>query len=293
MSGRRHLDVMLSLIFALLVAAIAAWADRPTAATRADLERLQGQLERLDDSLATLDREAPGSRALQARADRIRDDVVSLRDSIQRQERDESGRLAVSRDEVDRLGDEIAELRKDIGASGKREAYDREITIPEGTSLVVRLQDEVSSRTARPEDRVEATLSRSIRVDTGVAVPQGARVVGHIRDVEQADRALKGAKLDLTFDTLILDDGTRVSVPARVVSLDEGIDKRETAKNTGLGALLGGVVGGLAGGRKGALVGVLVGGAGGAIVSKGEDVRLPAGTVLTLRLDRPVTVARR
>src|SRR5262249_49124071 len=142
MSSRRfHPDVMLSLIFALLVAAVAAWADRPTAATRTDLERLQGELEQLDDSLASLDHAAPGARALQARADRIRDDVVSLRDSVRRQEVDENGRTGASREEVDRLRDEIAELRKDLDASGKRPAYDREITIPEGTSVVVRLQD--------------------------------------------------------------------------------------------------------------------------------------------------------
>jgi hypothetical protein len=37
---------------------------------------------------------------------------------------------------------------------------------------------------------------------------------------------------------------------------------------------------------------VLVGGGGAIAASKGEDVELPEGSVLTLRLERPLTVRR-
>ena len=38
------------------------------------------------------------------------------------------------------------------------------------------------------------------------------------------------------------------------------------------------------------LIGVLVGGGGAVVASKGDDVELPAGTVVNLRLERPVAV---
>ena len=54
--------------------------------------------------------------------------------------------------------------------------------------------------------------------------------------------------------------------------------------------MLGGILGGVLDGKKGALIGVLVGGGGAVVASKGDDVELPAGTVVNLRLERPVAV---
>jgi outer membrane lipoprotein SlyB len=77
-----------------------------------------------------------------------------------------------------------------------------------------------------------------------------------------------------------------------VVQVREDIASGDTAKHGAIGAALGGILGGVLGGGKGAVVGVLLGGAGGAITATGDDVELPAGTVFTLQLDRPVTVRR-
>jgi hypothetical protein len=52
------------------------------------------------------------------------------------------------------------------------------------------------------------------------------------------------------------------------------------------------VLGGILGGKKGALLGVIVGGGGAVAATKGDDVELPAGTIVTLRLDRPLEVPR-
>ena len=70
------------------------------------------------------------------------------------------------------------------------------------------------------------------------------------------------------------------------------MDKSSTGQRAGIGAALGTLLGGVIGGSKGALVGLVVGGAGGAISSKGEDVELPEGTNLTLRLEQPISLRR-
>jgi hypothetical protein len=73
---------------------------------------------------------------------------------------------------------------------------------------------------------------------------------------------------------------------------DEGLGKnRRTAEMVGGGALLGTLIGAVAGGGKGAAVGAAVGAAGGAtaqVLTRGKEVRVPAETVLTFRLDQPL-----
>ncbi|HET8668308.1 MAG TPA: hypothetical protein VFM10_10040, partial [Terriglobales bacterium] len=71
-----------------------------------------------------------------------------------------------------------------------------------------------------------------------------------------------------------------------------GANKR-TAEMTGGGALLGTLVGAIAGGGKGAAIGAAVGAAGGAttqVLTKGSEVKVPAESVLTFKLDQPLTL---
>jgi hypothetical protein len=74
-----------------------------------------------------------------------------------------------------------------------------------------------------------------------------------------------------------------------VVELKDEEAAADAKRKTGIAAVLGGVVGGLLKGRTGALIGVLAGG--GAIVAqRGQDVELPEGTLVTVRLERPLDV---
>ncbi len=96
-------------------------------------------------------------------------------------------------------------------------------------------------------------------------------------------------RLDLTFDQLLLGDQT-VRMDARVVDMKQGgLNKR----SAGLGAVVGGVLGAVLDGAKGAVVGAILGGGGAVVASSGKDVELPAGTLLAVRLERPLRVARR
>ena len=66
---------------------------------------------------------------------------------------------------------------------------------------------------------------------------------------------------------------------------------RRTGEFVGGGAVLGTIVGALAGGGKGAAIGAAAGAAGGAgveIATSGRIVRIPAESVLTFRLERPL-----
>jgi hypothetical protein len=128
-----------------------------------------------------------------------------------------------------------------------------------------------------------------VRVDGRVAIPAGTELVGSVRNVEPARRPAHGGRLELTFDSLVL-NGRAVNIRSRVVSIEE--DRLDKSK-VGLGALLGGVVGAVIDGKKGAVIGAVLGGGSAVVATKGDDVELPAGTLVTLRLDRPVSVVRR
>jgi outer membrane lipoprotein SlyB len=180
-------------------------------------------------------------------------------------------------------------LRNDVEAAGAPSEHAADVDVPDGTPIEVRLDESLSSRVARPEDRVTASVAESVRVDGRLAIPAGATIEGVVQSVEPARRPAHGGSLDLSFDTLAV-AGRRTRMSARVVSVEEdSLDKSKA----GLGALVGGVLGALVEGKKGAIVGALVGGTGAVVATRGDDVELPAGTRLTLRLDRPVRVSRR
>jgi hypothetical protein len=74
----------------------------------------------------------------------------------------------------------------------------------------------------------------------------------------------------------------------------EGVGaNRRTAKFAGGGAALGTIIGAIAGGGKGAAIGALSGAAAGTgtqALTRGQDVRIPAETVLNFRLEAPIHI---
>jgi hypothetical protein len=274
------------------LAAVPSHAQRSAPATSQDLQRLQDALENLDDSLAALPADNPRSREFADRADELRDDVVYLKVQIRRHQRGRTEGLGASNAEVEDLRRSIVSLQRDVDAALNRR-FDGEAVLAEGTEIQVRLDQPVSSRTARREDRVEASVAYPVQVDGRVVVPAGTRLRGIVREAEPAERPARGGRLELTFDSIYLDERTRTDIRTRVVSLKENLDVGgDTGRRAGIGAALGGVLGSILGGKKGALVGILVGGTGGIASSKGDDVELPAGTVLTVRLERSLALRR-
>jgi hypothetical protein len=279
------------MIVALVGLTASAWTDHPSSARPRDVIALQGELDRLDESIGMLrPRQQP---QFQDRVDEIRDDVTRLSEQIRRHERDPDRGLGATSAEVEDLRSRIAALRLDIDAAqGPRDATGS-TRLPAGTELDLRLEQRLSSRTARVEDRVEASVVESVVWNGRTVIPAGAIVSGYVADVEDAERMQKDGRLRLEFDSVRLADGTRASIRGRVVSIEERHTGRSTKKKAGLGALLGGVLGGIIEGKEGALIGAVIGAGGAVVATKGQNVELPEGTHLTVRLDAPVQIARR
>ena len=281
----------LCLGLALVVARPAA-AHGTQAATTPDIQRLQYDLQNLDDSLSALSTSHPRYQEFQDRANDIRDEVTYLKVQIRRGQKARPPVLGATRSEVETLRQSIASLQSDIDNALNRR-FSGTGTLPEGTEIQVRLEQPLSSKTAQVEDRVDASVALPVQLDGRVVLPAGTRVSGVVSGVQRAQRPVKGGRLDLRFDSIYTDDRTRRDVRASVVSVKESIDLGgDSAKRAGIGAVLGGVIGQVIGGTKGAIIGAVLGGGGALAAKLGEDVDLPAGTILTLRTERAVDVTR-
>ena len=277
------------LAFGLAVPALPATYDDP--ASVRDVQRLQQDIENLDEELDALEESDPSkARRMRARAEAVREDVVALRSKMRRHQDDGRAGTGVSQGEVSALRDEVRDLRAamDEDRSSTRRAGD--VSVPADTEISVRLDEPLSSATASIEDRFRAEVQRPVRVDGDVVIPAGAELRGIVRRAEPAQRAQKAGRLELDFDSLYV-DGRRVDVRTSVVAMQDEDGDDDIKRKAGIGAILGGVVGGLLKGRTGALIGVLAGG-GVVVAQKGQDVELPEGTILRVRLERPVTITR-
>ena len=170
---------------------------------------------------------------------------------------------------------------------------EKNYTVPAGTSLSVQLPAAISTKTAMVGDRISANLTNDLVIDGKTVAKAGALMQGSVSQVVSGSKTIGGTPtLGLTFDNLTFADGGDRPVNARVTQVSEKSDKGgDTAKIAG-GAVAGGVIGHQISHKNGAIFGALIGAAAGTAAAKktGKEVNLPAGTVVGLTLDSPVTV---
>lgn len=161
--------------------------------------------------------------------------------------------------------------------------------LPAGQEFDVRLQSSLSSETAMPEQRFEATTAVDITQDGAVLVPAGAVVRGVVTDVKRPGRIDRVGSLTLSFDQITV-RGRAYPIRAMAAQVFESGGIRQEAGTAGVGAGAGAVIGGLLGGVKGAVLGAVIGAGGAIAATEGKDINLPAGTIVRLRMDSPVTI---
>lgn len=198
-------------------------------------------------------------------------------------------RQAASRPEGPAAAEERGLLQRLLGS---RPQY-REVTIPEGTVLRVALATPLSSATSLVEDLVRGTLREPLAVDGVEAVSAGATVEGSVVHVERSGRVKGLAELAFRFHAITTADGTTHRIETSRLAYEAQATKKEDAATIGIGAGAGAVAGAIAGGRRGAAIGSGLGAAAGTgvvLATRGEEVTIAAGTVVTARLTAPLTV---
>jgi hypothetical protein len=168
-----------------------------------------------------------------------------------------------------------------------------DLVIPAEAVLGLQIERTVSSDTARVEDRVEARVTRDVRVGDKVAIPAGSLVQGSVMEVERGGKIKERARLGIRFHTVVLANGSRLSIKTDSVVREGASPAKESTAKIGGAALGGAILGAILGGGKGAVIGGATGAAGGTAAQMASDrnpALLTAGSTVSVRVQQPVTV---
>jgi hypothetical protein len=168
-----------------------------------------------------------------------------------------------------------------------------ELVVSAESVIGLQTENRVSSETARVEDRVEARVTRDVKVGGQVAIPAGARAIGAVMQVERGGKFKERARLGIRFHTLVLADGTRIPISTETIFREGEAPGNSSSAKVGGASVGGAILGAILGGGKGAAIGAAAGaGAGTAVVATGDRnaATLPAGTAMTVRIIQPITI---
>jgi hypothetical protein len=173
-------------------------------------------------------------------------------------------------------------------------ARTREVTIPAGTLLRVRLQNSVGTDYSRVEDPVNASLVNPIVVGGRTVIPAGSAVGGSVTQARRSGKVKGRAQLAMRFYSITpAGDDERYRMTTRSWVRTAPATKAKDAAKIGIPAAGGAIIGGLVGGKKGAGIGAAAGGGAGTAVvlsTRGEEVRVGRGAIVSVRLTAPLTV---
>ena len=165
----------------------------------------------------------------------------------------------------------------------------REVTIPAGTSLSVTLLSAVASNTSKVEDPIKGSIAKAVTIGGATALPVGTQMLGSVTEAAESGRVKGKAAVAFRFERLVV-NGETVRVQTASVRREAAADTKSDVKKGGLGAGAGAIVGGVVGGGKGAAIGAVAGGAGTVLATKGSEVEIPSGTVVSVLVQDPITV---
>jgi hypothetical protein len=166
------------------------------------------------------------------------------------------------------------------------------ITVPYGTTLVVRLMESLSSDLNEKGDSFLASLASPILLGDRVVVPEGAGIKGRVVEVQSAGR-FSGRPAMIIEVTRLAYNGQSYDLRSNRYSNEGPSGNVRSAATIGGGAGLGAILGGILGGGKGAAIGAMIGagaGTGVRAASRGAMVRLPAESTLSFKLQADLTV---
>jgi hypothetical protein len=177
--------------------------------------------------------------------------------------------------------------------------------VPAGTALMVKLETTLATFSNKAGDPFQARLTQAVVLDGKTMIPAGTMVEGRVTKVAEPRRISGKPTIGILPEALVLPTGERLFLDATLVDTNlpgtdvnqegqfkgSGHDRRDQIEIGG-GTAGGMLVGGLIGGPPGVLIGGVVGAGSTSAhwLSKHRSATLPAGTELTLELNRPLAL---
>jgi hypothetical protein len=182
--------------------------------------------------------------------------------------------------------------------------------IPQGTHLLLRMVNSVSTRTAQQGDAVFMETASPIAIDGGILVPVHSYVQGVVYSAKRSGRVAGRAELGIRIETLTLPGGKAFKIAPHLAAVDsnesdqkvvskendikQGSSHMQDAGRVAILAGTGAAIGGIADrSLKGAGIGAGAGSAVGlatVLLTRGREVELRQGSTLDVVFDRPVAI---
>ena len=166
------------------------------------------------------------------------------------------------------------------------------VTVPEGTSLTVTIDQAVSTKTSNSGDHFDASLAEPVTVDGKEVIAKGAKISGTVNAADSAGHIKGAGVLSLTLDSIEV-HGKSYAIETSAYEQSIKSRGKRTLIGGGGGAAVGAIIGGIAGGGKGAAIGAAAGGGAGtagAAYTGQRDITIPAETRVHFKLTKSVSV---
>jgi hypothetical protein len=155
-------------------------------------------------------------------------------------------------------------------------------TVPAGTHISVRVGQEISSGSAKPGDRFDATLAHNLVINGKTIAKAGSPARGKVTAAKSSGRLHAPGQLSVRL-TSVQVGGKTLALSTGTYHIEGKSHTKSNATKIGGGTALGAVIGGIAGGGKGALIGAGAGAAAGTGVAAAtgkQEAVIPAEKML-------------
>jgi hypothetical protein len=147
--------------------------------------------------------------------------------------------------------------------SGDHRTY-RELSVPAGTLLRVAIASRLSSEQSKTDDRVRGVLREPVRVNGFGVLPEGALLEGAVLEVERSGKAGGVGRLAFHFTEVAM-HGEAHRIDAAPIAYSTKPTRAAAPTPPDLGGTI-------------------------VLATRGQDLTLPPGTVVTARLVSPLRV---
>src|SRR5437667_2873143 len=103
-----------------------------------------------------------------------------------------------------------------LSASAVYAQAPQQATLKEGTRILLRLNEPLSTKTSRESDAFTAEVANPVVSEGVVVIPAGSIVSGHLTHVQKSP-----AHFDARFEMLSLPNGTKQPISAQLAGLDQ------------------------------------------------------------------------
>lgn len=141
-------------------------------------------------------------------------------------------------------------------------------SIPSGTPINVRINEDLSSESSQPGDRFTGVLTQSIVVNGRTAFSRGTDIRGQVTSAKKSGRLSDPGELELTLVSI----GT-TSVSSQPFLIKGASHTKSNVGKIGGGTAAGAIIGGIVGGGKGAAIGAGVGAGAGTATAAATGVK--------------------